>query len=113
MSDKVAYIGCEMSVSGRVGGLEWGSGIVPEKTDHLYPKVPAVVVTNCESVNANRRMTRATMACTARVDHGILTGKCRQEREEGESTAHQGSQKGARPHGARRGVNETGCVGRP
>ncbi len=62
MSDKVAYIGCEMSVcqcqkEGNGLGLEiiGCAELLPDKTHHLYAKVAAVVVINYESVSANHR----------------------------------------------------------
>lgn len=100
-------------VSERVREVGIGcAGLLPDKTHHLDPKVPAVVVTNYELVNDSRGR-QATKACSARVDHGTLTGKCRQEREEGESKARQGWRKGAHLHGARRGVNEKAYVAQP
>lgn len=60
MSDKVAYIGCEMCVSERVRQVGIGcAGLLPDKTHHLDPKVPAVVVTNYESVNEDSRVGQA------------------------------------------------------
>jgi hypothetical protein len=67
--------------------------LLPDKTHHLYPKVPAMVVINYMSVNVNGLLREgdgqrhAKKTCLARVDHSTLTGKCRQGHEEGESKA--------------------------